>query len=180
MKLETKRLIIRPIAFEDKNDIFEYRRDKEANKYQGWVPKTIADTEDFITKTAMKINQPHTWFQFVIIEKTTRKIIGDLGIHFFDNKTKEVEIGCTLDKAFQKNGYATETLKKMLAYLFNDLHKQRIIASIAPENKSSVRLFERIGFQKKTHHTKSSYTDRKWPDDLLYTITAKEWEKLNL
>ena len=90
MELETKRVIIRPITLADKNEIFVYRSDTEINKYQGWIPKTIDDVETFIGKISTKINEPDTWFQLVIIEKKMQKIIGDLGIHFFDSENKQV------------------------------------------------------------------------------------------
>jgi RimJ/RimL family protein N-acetyltransferase len=106
MILETKRLIIRPINIEDKNDVFEYRSNRETNKYQGWIPMTIIDVETFIGKISKQINEPETWFQFIIIEKETQKIIGDLGIHFLDSENKQAEIGCTLNKNFQNKGYA--------------------------------------------------------------------------
>ncbi len=73
MILETERLLIRPITIEDKNEIFEYRRDKEINKYQGWIPETIEDVEIFIDKISKQINVPGTWFQFVIVDKETQK-----------------------------------------------------------------------------------------------------------
>jgi hypothetical protein len=41
MLFETKRLRIRPISINDKYGIFEYRKDKVVNKYQGWIPETI-------------------------------------------------------------------------------------------------------------------------------------------
>jgi RimJ/RimL family protein N-acetyltransferase len=41
MKLESDRLILRPINISDKTELFAYRSDKETNKYQGWIPKTI-------------------------------------------------------------------------------------------------------------------------------------------
>lgn len=112
MLIETSRLIIKPISIEDKNAVFEYRSDAETNKYQGWIPKTIDDVVIFINKTAKQINLPETWFQLVIQEKETLKIIGDIGIHFFGKENKQVEIGCTLHKKFQHKGYATESLKK--------------------------------------------------------------------
>ncbi|OFY44200.1 MAG: hypothetical protein A2X18_00895 [Bacteroidetes bacterium GWF2_40_14] len=93
MILETKRLIIRPIKIEDKNEVFEYRSDRETNKYQGWIPTTLSDVETFIGKISKQINEPETWFQFIIMEKEKQKIIGDLGIHFFDNENKQAEIG---------------------------------------------------------------------------------------
>jgi len=151
MILETKRLIIRPIKLDDKNEVFSYRSDRETNKYQGWIPATISDVEFFIGKTCKKMNEPETWFQFVIIQKETQQIIGDIGVHFLDKENIQTEIGCTLSRKFQKKGYATESLKRIVDYLFQDLNKHRIIASIEPENVNSIKLVERIGFRKEGH-----------------------------
>ena len=177
MKLETKRLILRPIALDDKYEIFDYRSDVLSNKYQGWIPKTIVDVESFIEKISTKINEADTWFQFVIIEKETQKIIGDLGVHFFDSENKQAEIGCTLNKDFQAKGYATESIKRVIDYLFKELNKHRIIASIDPDNKSSIRLVERIGFRKEAHFVESLLINEKWVDDLIYALLEKDWEK---
>ncbi len=177
--LETKRLTIRPISLDDKDDIFEYRSDSETNKYQGWIPKTINDVEGFIGKISKQINEPKTWFQFVIIEKETQKIIGDIGIHFIDIENKQAEIGCTLNKAFQNKGYATESVKRVIDYLFKELKKHRIIASIDPNNKSSIRFVERIGFRKEAHFVESLLINGKWADDLVYALIEKDWEKTN-
>jgi RimJ/RimL family protein N-acetyltransferase len=179
MILETKRLIIRPIRIEDKNEVFEYRSDTATNKYQGWIPTTLFDVETFIGKISKQINEPETWFQFVIIEKETQKIIGDLGIHFFDNENKQAEIGCTLNKNFQNKGYATESVKRVIDYLFKDLNKHRIITSIDPKNKNSIRLVERIGFRKEAHFVESIFINGRWVDDLIYAMIEKDWENLN-
>lgn len=177
MKLETDRLLIRPININDKNEIFEYRSDKETNKYQGWIPETIDDVEAFIAKISNKINVPGTWFQLAIIDKETNKIVGDLGIHFMDNENKQVEIGCTLNKDYQNKGFATESLKKVIDYLFNDLKKHRIVASIDPDNKDSIRLVERIGFRKEAHFIESLMINGKWVDDMIYALIEKDWNK---
>ena len=177
MIIESKRLILRPITLEDKNEIFEYRSDSETNKYQGWIPETIDDVETFIGKISKLINEPGTWFQFVIIEKESKKITGDLGIHFIDSE--QAEIGCTLNKVFQNKGYATESVKRVIDFLFKDLKKHRIIASIDPDNKNSIRLVERIGFRKEAHFIESLLINGKWVDDLIYALIEKDWNKLS-
>jgi RimJ/RimL family protein N-acetyltransferase len=179
MIFETKRLIIRPVTLNDRIEIFEYRRNKEINKYQGWIPETIEDVEVFIGKIAKKIDEPMTWFQFAIIEKATEKIIGDVGIQFFDNENRQVEIGCTLNQDFQNKGYATETIKRIVDYLFGELNKQKVIASIDPDNKSSIRLVERIGFRRETHAVERFFVNEKWVDDLIYVLTKSNWADLN-
>jgi len=174
--LETERLLIRQITLEDKYELFDYRSDSEANKYQGWIPKTIEEVEVFIRNTAKQINEPQTWFQCAIIEKTTKNLIGDLGVHFIGSENKQAEIGCTLHKDFQNKGYATEALKKMINYLFSELNKHRIIASIDPKNINSIRLVERIGFRKEAHFIESLWINGQWVDDLVYALIEKDWE----
>ena len=178
MKLETNRLILRPINLNDKHEVFEYRSDSETNKYQGWIPKTIEEVEIFIAKNSKQINEPETWFQFVIIEKETQKIVGDLGIHFIDSENQQTEVGCTLNKHFQNKGYATESLKRIIDYLFKDLNKHRIITSIDPDNKNSIRLVERIGFRKEAHFIESLWINNEWVDDIIYALIEKDWENL--
>lgn len=179
MILETERLIIKPITIGDKDEIFEYRRDKETNKYQGWIPETIEDVEEFIGNTSKQINVPETWFQLVIVFKETQKIVGDLGIHFIDPENGQAEIGCTLNKDYQNKGFATESVIKVIDYLFKELNKHRIIASIDPENKNSIRLVERIGFRKEAHFVESLFINGKWVDDLMYALIEKDWDKTN-
>ncbi len=175
MQLETKRLIIRPISLEDKNVVFEYRRDKETNKYQEWIPETIDDVEVFIGKTVKQINEPDTWFQLVIIEKESKNIVGDIGIHFIGDENSQAEIGCTLNKRFQNKGYATESLEIVIDYLFSDLNKHRIIASIDPDNENSIRLVERLGFKKEAHFVQSLYINDEWVDDVVFALLVEDW-----
>ncbi len=105
--------------------------------------------------------------------------MGDIGLHFLDKDNKQIEIGCTLNKKFQKKGYATESVRKIIDYLFTELHKHRIITSIDPHNESSVQLVERIGFRKEAHFVESLLVNEKWVDDIIYALIEKDWEKLN-
>lgn len=176
MILETERLLLRPITIEDKNDIFQYRSDKETNKYQGWIPETLDDVETFIGKISSKIDIPDTWFQFVIVDKEINKIVGDLGIHFLGGDNKQAEIGCTLNKNHQNKGYASEAICKVMDYLFQDLDKHRIVTSIDPDNTDSIRLVERLGFRKEAHFVQSLLINGEWMDDIVYALTSKDWK----
>ena len=173
--LHTQRLTLRPIQATDKAAVFDYRSDAETNKYQGWIPKTEKEVEDFIAKNHTEFNLPDTWFQLVIIEKESEKIIGDMGIHFIGTENQQVELGCTLNKTFQNKGYATEALRGIIDFLFKELKKHRIVTSIDPENESSIRLVERLGFRKEAHFVESLYFNGQWVDDIVYALLAREW-----
>lgn len=175
MILETDRLLLRPLRFEDGASLFEYRSDKETNKYQGWVPESMKETVDFITRNPLQFNLPETWFQLAVINKENDTIIGDIGVHFFGNQNKQVELGCTLNKKYQNKGYATEALTKVIDCLFRDFDKHRIITSIDPQNIDSIRLMERIGFRKEGHFIKSLFWKGMWVDDVIYALIEEDW-----
>jgi RimJ/RimL family protein N-acetyltransferase len=172
--IETDRLILRPVHMDDAKGMLAYRSDPIANQYQGWIPKTLSDVTEFIGKLSMTINMPGTWFQFAIVLKENNTLIGDIGVHFLD-ADNQVEIGYTLDKSFQRNGYATEAIRQVISYLFCELKKHRVIASIDPRNMHSIHLVERIGFRREAHFKESMWMHGAWADDLVYAILRKEW-----
>lgn len=173
--LETERFLIRAIAAEDAPSVFAYRSDAITNQYQGWIPKQLSEVDEFIAKNPKDINQPDTWFQLVIIDQENKELVGDIGIHFIDEQ--QVEIGCTLNKASHHKGVATESLRKVIDYLFKQLNKHRIIGSIDPDNAPSISLVERLGFRKEAHFKESLFIDGQWVDDIVYAILNREWNR---
>ncbi|HBW80221.1 MAG TPA: GNAT family N-acetyltransferase, partial [Sphingobacterium sp.] len=69
MHIESERLAIRPIMPEDSRAIFGYRSDKETNKYQGWIPDSLAEFDAFIAKNPGTFNQPESWVQLVMTDE---------------------------------------------------------------------------------------------------------------
>jgi RimJ/RimL family protein N-acetyltransferase len=172
----TERLVLRGLILSDAAALLKYRSKREIYKFQNWKPHTLRDAEIFISeKIAKEPNIPDTWYQLGVILKETEELIGDIGIHFIDLEGKQAEIGYTLNPEYQGIGYASEAIKGVLAYLFNDLKKHRITASVDPINKKSIALLERIGMRKEAHFKKSIWFNEKWEDDIVYAILEEEW-----
>lgn len=156
--------------------MFAYRSNAQANQYQAWVPKSMEEVEVFIKKQPQAFNLPHTWFQLAIVYQESERMIGDLGVHFIGSQNKQVEIGFTLDKDYQGQGYATEAVTRLIDYLFGELGKHRITASIDPKNLSSITLVERLGWRKEAHFKESLYFKGEWVDDIIYAVLHWEWK----
>nr|WP_321487069.1 GNAT family protein [uncultured Draconibacterium sp.] len=77
-------------------------------------------------------------------------------------------------------GFATEAAKAVINYLFCELKKHRITASIDPENIASVALLEKLGFRKEAHFRESLFLNDKWVDDVIYALLAREWKASEL
>lgn len=176
MKIDSERLLIRPIMAEDSQAVFGYRSDKETNKYQGWIPSSLAEVDEFIAKNPNTFNLPESWFQLVMTDKIANAVIGDIGVHFFGNEHLQVELGCTIKKEFQQQGYAKEGLKTVIEALFHQYNKHRITASVAPENRASMQLLTSLGLRKEAHFVKSYFHNGQWEDDVVFAILAEEWK----
>ena len=173
--LETERLILRRFRSEDEADFSRYRSNPKISRFQ-LRSFDIDDAHYFIA--TQKINQPDTpgtWFQMAIERRSDGALIGDCGLRFPAKEVHQVEIGISVAPEHQGNGYAAEALERMLGYIFTGLGKHRAWASTDPQNVTSVKLLEKVGFRREAHHFKSLLIRGEWADDLIYAMLEEEW-----
>lgn len=161
----------------DKKALFSYRSDPETHQYLSSAARSEADIARFIESSAQVFDVPGSWFQLALEDLTSKRVIGDIGIHFLDTEAvgEQVEIGYTLHKDYRGKGFATEALTAVISHLFHILGKHRITASIDPKNTKSIALIERLGFRKEAHFKEGLFFKGKWVDDAVYALLAKEW-----
>jgi RimJ/RimL family protein N-acetyltransferase len=173
--ITTDRLLLRRLEINDRDDFFRYRSLPEIYKYQSFMPKNVAEVDDFIRNNQSNSNIANTWFQLAIVNKNEEMLIGDIGIHFLEDNA-QIEIGYTLAPSYQGQGYAIEALKAVINYLFFDLKKHRISASVDPNNTKSIRLLEKLGMRKEGRFIKSYRMGDMWVDDCIYAMLEEEWK----
>ena len=100
-------------------------------------------------------------------------LIGDIGLHFLPD-IAQVEIGYALDPLFQGKGYAEEAVRGVLRYLFKELKKHRVIASVDPDNERSIHLLLKLGMRKEAHFKKSYLIGDEYYDDCIYALLDEE------
>lgn len=144
--LETKRLRLRRLIIEDLDDLFALYRDPEIRRY---FPDGVLNYED--TKEELEWHMhghpehPELGL-WATVHKGTGKFIGRCGLlPWTIDGQYEVEIAYLLDKAFWKQGLATEAAQGILQYGFEKLHLLRLICMIDSENIASQRVAQRIG-----------------------------------
>ena len=167
--INSPRTCLHKLSLEDTSTLFTYRSLPEIYRYQGWFPETLPDAEDFIRKysieTAAGIGD---WVQLGIYAKTDALLLGDCGYHLISNS--EAEIGYTLAPQHHGQGYATEVVEALLAYLFETARFEKVTASTDPENLASIRVLEKTGFRKPKLLEKSLKIRGEWKDDLIFEI----------
>ncbi|HEU0025615.1 MAG TPA: GNAT family protein [Ktedonobacterales bacterium] len=174
--LETARLRLRRFIDADMPALLAYRNDPEVARYQSWETITESDARAFIIdQVDLQPGTPGSWFQFAIALKTTDALIGDCMLHVNDDDRPQGEIGYTLARAHQGQGYATEAIRAVLAYAFETLALHRVTATADCRNAPSFRLLERVGMRREGHFLQHAWYKGEWCDEYLYAILHSEW-----
>jgi RimJ/RimL family protein N-acetyltransferase len=175
--LSTSRLVLRRLEPGDGEVVCRYRTDPDVSRYQGWGTLAPEDIQELIVRLSqVEPDTPGTWLQLAITLQSTGEVIGDCGIHFPPEERRQAEIGITLAPAYQGKGYAAETLSALLDYLFGELGKHRVYASVDPRNQASIALLERVGMRREGHFRESLWFKGEWADDVIYAILEHEWK----
>ena len=128
----------------------------------------------------MKLAQagtPGTWYQFAIERQTQPGTIGDCAFQVFADDDRQAQIGFTLSRLYQKQGYATEAVRRLLDYLFGELHLHRVTATCDVENLASVKLLERIGMRREAHLIENVWFKGAWGSEYSYALLHREWSQ---
>ena len=132
---------LRQIQITDASDIFETINTQRA--YLGkWLPfveytKTIHDSELFINSI---YSEPPEKQELVFVINFDKKFAGIIGFKDTDKINKKTEIGYWLSEPFQKKGIITESLKKLMDYVFKKMDINRIQIKCATGNIQSSKI----------------------------------------
>jgi len=179
MKLETKRLILRPLKKSDAKDSVEGLNNLNITKWLLVVgnPYTLKDAESWIKHTQNVFGKKKKEeYPFGIELKSESKIIGGMGLDVKgDYKGK---IGYWINERYWRKGYASEALEAIIKFAFNKLKLQRLETGVFAGNPSSGKLLEKFGFKKEGYKRKSEIcrADGKIKDEIRYGLLKEEWE----
>nr|WP_194191641.1 GNAT family N-acetyltransferase [Clostridium chrysemydis] len=141
--LTSERLIFKRINKNDFKNISEMLKDPEvmyawekgftSEEVERWIDKRLKGYEEF------------GYDYFLAIDKNTKKVVGQIGlldeVVFGEHFTG---LGYILKKEFWHKGYALEGANAMIEYAFSLLGKEKVIATIRPENEASLKVAKKL------------------------------------
>ncbi len=171
--LESDRLLLRQITPDDVNEMYAMRSNKEVMKY---IPRPVAekleDAMDLINmiQSRLEINDGCNW---AITLKGNPKLIGFIGHYRIKWEHFRSEIGYMLLQEYHGKGIATEAIKLMIDFGFNQMGMHSLEGVIDPKNIASARVLEKNGFVKEAHFTENEFYDGKFLDGAIYSLVNK-------
>lgn len=146
-KLETERLILRPIKKDDLDAIFNcWMQDEDVSRYMYWrASNDIKEAYDFVQFELGNLENDN-WNRWIILLKDTDEIIGTCLI-YYNEEESNWDISYNLGKKYWKKGYITEAMHRVMDYAVNELTIKECIAIHAIENPESGKVIQKLGFE---------------------------------
>lgn len=147
ISLSTESLKISPLGLGDLDSFVAYRQDPEIARYQSWDVSFNSGQGLELIQSQLQIDFPNQgdWLQLAIQNRQTGELLGDLALHALE-ALDEYEIGFTLARRFQKQGFGYEAASALLSYLFDVKHAKAVIACTDTRNQASINLLLKLGF----------------------------------
>src|SRR5581483_4720820 len=185
-RLHTDRLMLRPATVADADPTWRYRRLESVNEWLTGCPADLDGYRELFT-------EPGRLATTVIVtlgHGAAAPIIGDFMLRREDAwaqldvadqaRNTQAELGWVLNPDHTGHGYATEAVRELLRYCFQELGVRRVTANCFLDNDTSWRLMERVGMRRELHAVHESlHRSGRWLDTVGYAILKDEWSPLS-
>ena len=144
---ETEHLLIRKLEPEDADRLFENHAEEKVKK---WFPNEsyadLNEAKEAIAFFGDCVDKDRLPFVLALELKETGELIGDTGINEVEGKQGEIEIGYVISDRYCGNGYATELVNAMTAFVISKFGTKVLYGRVMHGNGASVRVLEKNGF----------------------------------
>ncbi|OCH75768.1 GNAT family N-acetyltransferase [Vibrio breoganii] len=149
--METTRLRLTPPSLEDQPAMLVAIKEsqQELKKFLPWVPfalsqpASIENTQQAIENFAGFKDE----LRYSLIEKTSGRLIGAIGLIIRDKEVPFFEIGYWLRSDSVGKGFITEAVTRLEEYAFDELKANRIEIRAAQSNVKSRNVAQRCGYE---------------------------------
>lgn len=169
-RLETERLILRPLSIHDAQDLFEMNADENTTQFLFEPHTKLEQTEKMLAKYYLK--EPIG--KFGVELKETKKMIGTIEFRIKDF-INSGELGYSMNSAYWGKGYMSEGCHAILELAFTKLDLASVYAQCDLENTASSKLLERLGFTRDGVLRRNNMINNKLTDTAHYTILKEEF-----
>ena len=102
--------------------------------------------------------------------------VGTIGLKPPNITTGASEVGYIVAPDDWGNGYATDALRAICGYAFEERRLHKVYANAYETNPASCRVLENVGFEKEGVHRDQGFVAGEHVDVFRYGLLAHEWE----
>jgi RimJ/RimL family protein N-acetyltransferase len=171
--LDGEKIYLRPLGRGDAELILPWVNDQEVTRtLLLHRPVNLESEEEFLGR----MTRSDTDVIFGIVEKTSDRLIGVVGLPQIDYRNRHSSFGIFIgDKGKWGKGYGTEATFLAVQYAFGTLNLNRVWLHVSADNLGALRAYEKVGFRKEGVLQQHLYRDGRYLDIVTMAALREEW-----
>lgn len=147
--LETERLLLRRYVREDAAAIYKnWASDPQVTKFLMWQPHASPEVSRRVMEDTLTQYANDAYYRWAIVLKSHGVApIGDIAVVHMDENISMVHIGYCIGKDWWHQGITSEALQKVMDFLFDVVHANRIESRHDPKNPNSGKVMQKCGMK---------------------------------
>ena len=148
-RLETERLILRRFVMEDAEAMFQnWASDSEVTKYLTWSAHDSVDVSRTVLEEWTAKYANGDFYQWAIaLKESEAGPIGSISAVSLNEDISLVQIGYCIGRAWWRRGIASEALKAVIEFFFDEVGANRVEARHDPRNPRSGMVMRKCGMK---------------------------------
>lgn len=128
--------------------LIQNNRSRLEDFFAGTVSKTLTleATRQYCQEIEKKIDRK-MYFPYLIIESSTRKLVGFIDVKNIEWSVPKGELGAFIDVDYEGKGIITHFGTELIRQIVAERGFKKLFCRAAPNNKRSIRVVQQIGFQ---------------------------------
>ncbi len=145
--IELGTYVLRPLRPADAPAWYAYLSDPAVTRLTSYDVTSVETVARFIAayEAGYVERRSNRW---AIADKASDLLIGTCGFYSWDTPNARAELGYDLAKAYWGRGIMTEAVRAAVRWAFEQLHVNRIQATVMVGNAGSARVLEKCGFRR--------------------------------
>ena len=175
--LRTERLLLRPFEAGDLEALHEIHSDEAVVRWLYNDARSLAETRELLERKIAGSSLPAegAWLSAAVARRDTGALVGDVSLLWASETHRQGELGFIVHPRHQRQGYATEASRPILAFAFEQLGLHRVVGRLEPRNAGSARVLEKLGMRREAQLVENEWVKGEWQSELVYAVLAREW-----
>jgi len=172
---QLEKVCLRGIEPGDAALFFQWNLDSERARHLDffWPPVSQASVAAWTEEQSLRRLEDGAFHW--VIETLDGIPVGSISTHNCDPRNGTFSYGVDIAAQHQRKGFASEAIRLVLRYYFGELRYQKVTVPVHGDNLASIRLHEKLGFQREGVHRRMFFSQGKYEDVLWYGMTVEEF-----
>ena len=147
VRLETPRLILLRTQMEDAEAMFNnWANDSEVTKYLTWQPHGNIEVTKNLLSNWVESYEKEDYYQWLIVLKESNEPIGSIMVSTV-GRAQSAHVGYCIGRKWWHQGIMSETLKRVMDFLFDEVGYHRVESMHDSNNPNSGKVMAKCGMK---------------------------------